>query len=305
MRTFIIAEAGVNHNGSLELELSESDQTELYFYCQDKKIQFLSSPFDLGSMNFLCQTLKLPVIKIASGEITNLPLLLRVSRSNISIILSTGMCSLGEIETALAILAFGYTYSSEEINPFDISYKEIYYSENGQKILQEKVSLLHCTSEYPAPFAEANLRAMQTLRNCFLLPIGYSDHTMGIAVAIAAVACGAEIIEKHFTIDKSLPGPDHQASLNPQELATMIQHIRQVELALGNSKKIPTTSELKNRFIARKSLVSLKKIKKGDLLNEENMGCKRPGGGISPTKFYEYKNKRAERDYEKDDLIGM
>src|SRR3990167_1788872 len=358
MKTFIIAEAGVNHNGSLtlakkmvdiavdtgadaikfqtfktedlvclhapkaeyqkatgenesqynmlkNLELSKKDQTELYLYCQQMEILFLSSPFDLDSTHFLCQTIKPPFIKIASGEITNLPLLLKISQSGIPAILSTGMCSLGEIETALAILAFGYVNPSGEVNPSGASYEEIYYSKNGQKILQEKVSLLHCTSEYPAPFEEVNLRAMQTLRNAFLLPVGYSDHTLGISIAIAAVACGAEIIEKHFTLDKSLPGPDHQASLDPQDLAAMIQGIRQVELALGDGKKIPTHSELKNRLIARKSLVSLGKIKKGDLLNEKNMGCKRPGNGISPTKFYEYKDKGAEHDYERDDLIGV
>ncbi len=358
MKTFIIAEAGVNHNGSLKLaknlvdiavdsgadaikfqtfkaddlvclhapkaqyqkisgenesqynmlkflELSEKDQTELHQYCSHRKILFLSSPFDLDSAHFLCQTLQVPFIKIPSGEITNLPLLLKISRSGIPSILSTGMSSLGEIETALGILAFGYLYPTEEVNPAISSYDKIYYAKNGQEILQKKVSLLHCTSEYPAPFAEANLHAIQTLKRAFLLSVGYSDHTLGITVAIAAVACGAEIIEKHFTLDKSLPGPDHQASLDPQELKAMIQGIRQVELALGTSQKIPTGSELKNRLIARKSLVSLEKIKKGALLNEKNMGCKRPGDGISPTKFYEYKDKIAERDYEKDDLIGI
>ncbi|EKD71483.1 MAG: N-acetylneuraminic acid synthase [uncultured bacterium] len=358
MKTFIIAEAGVNHNGSLELarrlvdlakkagadavkfqtfhaedlvclsapkadyqkaststnesqyemlkslELSEQDQVKLHQYCKEQEIIFLSSPFDMRGVNFLCQTLALSLIKIPSGEITNLPLLLKVAQTGKPVILSTGMSSLGEIEEALAILAFGYSHPLEDIHFSKYSYNEIYYSDAGQKILQEKVSLLHCTSEYPAPFDEINLRAIQTLHQAFGLPVGYSDHTLGIAVAIAAVACGAKIIEKHFTLDKSLPGPDHQASLEPQDLTAMVSGIREVELALGNGKKLPTTSELKNRLIARKSLVSLEKINKGEFFSEKNIGCKRPGNGISPINFYNYQGKCAERNYEKDELIG-
>ena len=163
--------------------------------------------------------------------------------------------------------------------------------------MRKKVSLLHCTTEYPAPFEEINLKVMQTFQSAFGLTVGYSDHTVGIAVPIAAVACGAEIIEKHFTLDKAMPGPDHSASLEPQELAAMIMGIRQVELAMGNSKKIPTFSEIKNRSIARKSLVSLAPIKKGEMFSEKNIGCKRPGNGVSPLNFYLYKGKYADRDY--------
>lgn len=359
MKTFIIAEAGVNHNGSLELakqlvdvaleagadaikfqsfhaenlvcfnapkaeyqktwtsikesqyemlkllELSEQHQIELHQYCKKNSILFLSSPFDLSSIDFLNHSLNLPLFKIPSGEITNYPLLIKIARTGKKSILSTGMSTLGEIESALSILAFGYLYQSETINPSKASSEEIYYSEQGQKILRENVSLLHCTSEYPAPFEETNLRVIQTLHHAFGLPIGYSDHTLGIAVAIAAVASGATIIEKHFTLSKSMSGPDHQASLEPHELTSMIKGIRQVELALGNSLKIPTKSELKNRVIARKSLVSLENIKKGDLFTEKTIGCKRPGNGVSPKEFYDYKDKCAERDYEKDELIGI
>ncbi|OGT37987.1 MAG: N-acetylneuraminate synthase [Gammaproteobacteria bacterium RIFCSPHIGHO2_12_FULL_37_14] len=359
MRTFIIAEAGVNHNGSLvaakhlvdvavdagadavkfqafhtedmicvgaakaeyqkaatfasesqydmlnSLELSEEYQIELVQYCKKRSILCVYSPFDLKSVDFLNHSLDPPLIKVASGEITNLPLLLRVARTRKRVVLSTGMSTLGEIETALAILAFGYVYPSEGIDPINTLCEEAYCSEHGQEMLRNKVSLLHCTSEYPAPFAEINLRVMKTLQVAFGLPVGYSDHTLGIAVAIAAVACGAVIIEKHFTLDKSMPGPDHQASLEPHELSAMIVGIRQVELALGDSRKIPSPSEFKNRFIARKSLVSVEKINTGNLFTDKNISCKRPGTGVSPVKFYEYLNKRAERDYDRDELIGI
>ena len=355
-KTFIIAEAGVNHNGSLalakqlidvaldagadavkfqtfhaeelvcthapkaeyqkivgpdesqfnmlkSLELSESNQIELHRYCKNRSILFLSSPFDLKSVDFLDKVLDLPIIKIPSGEITNLPLLLKIGHTGKQVILSTGMSTLGEIETALAILAYGYLHPADKFKLS--SAEEIYYSTAGQAILQEKVSLLQCTTEYPAPFAETNLRVMQTFCDAFGLPVGYSDHTLGIAIAIAAVARGATIIEKHFTLDKTMTGPDHRASLEPLELTAMITSIRQVELAIGNGKKIPTASEIKNRDIARKSLASLAEIKKGELLSEKNMGCKRPGNGISPINFYDYKDKHADRDYKKDELIGI
>jgi len=353
-KTFIIAEAGVNHNGSLELakrlvdeaakagadavkfqtfsaedlvcksapkadyqkkmnhdqsqfdmlkslELSASIQVELQQYCKKQSILFLSSPFDLKSINFLNDTLNLPMIKIPSGEVTNLPFLLKIARKGKPVILSTGMCTLGEIEIALSILAFGYVFPFEKFNLLNA--EEIYFSKEGQNILQQKISLLHCTTEYPAPFTEVNLRVITTLKNAFGLPVGYSDHTLGIAIAIAAVAAGASIIEKHFTLDKTMLGPDHKASLDPQELTAMVRGIREVELAMGTSKKMPTASEIKNRAIARKSLVSLEAINRGDLFSEMNLGCKRPGTGISPIQFYNYQNKCAERDYEKDELI--
>lgn len=355
MKTFIIAEAGVNHNGSLKLakelvdiacdaginavkfqtfntenlvridapkaayqkkltldhesqyemlkslELGYNDQIELYHYCKYKNILFITSFFDLASIDILTTKIDLPLIKIASGEITNFPLLLKLARTGKSIILSTGMSTLGEIEDALAILVWGYTDQPEHSMPS----MEIYFSSEGQKILREKVSLLHCTSEYPAPLEEVNLRVIETLQRAFELPVGYSDHTTGINIALAAVACGASIIEKHFTLDKLMPGPDHRASLDPCELKTLVKGIREIELALGHGKKIPTQSELHNRLIVRKSLVSLEKISKGELFNDGNVGCKRPGCGVSSIKFYDYIGKHAERDYEKDEFIGI
>lgn len=357
-KTFIIAEAGVNHNGSLEfakrlvdvafeagadavkfqtfrtedltclnapkadyqnratdlfesqfkmlksLELNEKDQIELYHYCGNRKLLFLSTPFDLGSADFLINTLNISIIKIASGEITNFPLLLKIAQSGKPVILSTGMSTLGEIEMALNILAFGYLYPNQSSYPSLPDCEETYFSNQGQQLLQKNVSLLHCTSEYPAPFDEVNLKVLNTLQNAFNLQVGYSDHTLGMAVSIAAVASGAKIIEKHFTLDKTLPGPDHQASLEPQELASMIKSIRQVELALGVSTKIPSASELKNRLISRKSLVALQKIGKGEIFTEQNIGCKRPGHGISPIHFWSLKDRCAERDYEQDEVIG-
>jgi len=356
---YIIAEAGVNHNGSLEmakrlvdvaatakanavkfqtfntedlvcltapkaeyqhkssidnesqfqmlksLELNHAAQIELQHYCQSKHIEFLSSPFDLKSVDFLCRTLNVPLVKIASGEITNLPLLIKISQTGKPVILSTGMSTLNEIETALMILTYGYLYPENEFLPSLQECENVYFSKLGQHALQEKVSLLHCTSEYPAPFPDVNLRVIKTLNDAFQLPVGYSDHTLGIGIAIAAVACGATIIEKHFTLDKNLIGPDHQASLDPQELNLMVQHIREVESALGSSKKIPVRSELKNRSIARKSLVALKKISVGDKLTQENVGCKRPGNGISPLRFSDIQNTYAVRHYEPDELIGV
>lgn len=358
-KIFFIAEAGVNHNGSLtiakqlidtakeagadavkfqsfhaddlvcfnapkaeyqkkttfsdhsqyemlkSLELSESEQITLFNYCQSKKILFMSSPFDLISAHFIINNLNSPIIKIPSGEITNLPLLVTIARSGKKVILSTGMCTLGEIEIALSILAHGYIYPNEQTYPTLSLCEDTYHSKHGQSILQNHVTLLHCTTEYPAPFEEVNLRVLKTLKSAFKLPVGYSDHTLGTAVSIAAVACGAQVIEKHFTLDKTLPGPDHQASLEPNELAFSVKSIRQVELALGTSKKIPSSSEFKNRSIARKSLVALKSIKQGDQFDASNMGCKRPGSGISAIYYSHFTNLQADRDYEQDELIGI
>jgi sialic acid synthase SpsE len=251
----------------------------------------------------LHKNLNLPLIKIASGEITNFPLLLKIARNGQSVILSTGMSTLGDIEAALGILAYGYLHSAHTVYPDLRLCEQAYFSETGQEKLSQKVSLLHCTSEYPAPVNEVNLRAMSTLHSAFGLTTGYSDHTQGIAIAMAAVACGAQIIEKHFTLDKNMVGPDHQASLAPDELVAMVSGIRQVEAALGRSQKMPTASELKNRSIARKSLVALQKINPGDVFGEHNVGCKRPGNGLSPHYFSYLKNKCAGRSYEADELI--
>lgn len=354
MKVFIIAEAGVNHNGSLgmalrlvdvaaeagadavkfqtftadrviskyaskadyqkkttdasesqlemarRLELNREEHLEIQTRCIERGIQFLSSPFDEPSVDFLYRTLGLEALKIPSGEITNAPLLLRAARTGCSIYLSTGMSTLGEIEDALGVLAFGYL---KEEAPSLEAFRAAFFSEKGQGILKRNVTLLHCTTEYPAPFDEVNLNAMETLCRAFDLTVGYSDHTEGIAVPIAAVALGAQVIEKHFTLDRTLSGPDHKASLEPRDLAAMIRSIREVEASLGNGKKIPSPSEIKNRSIARKSLVAAENIKPGSLLTEENMTEKRPGDGISPFLFWDFLGTNATRDFPKDEKL--
>jgi N-acetylneuraminate synthase len=352
---YIIAEAGVNHNGSLELakqlvdvavasgadavkfqtfqaekvvsqyapkaeyqiqatgqtesqlemirnlELDEDAHRILLNYCDQQGIEFLSTPFDLDSVDLLAHTLNLPKLKLPSGEITNAPLLLKAAQTRKPIILSTGMSTLGEVEAALGVLAFGYTQTDE--SPSISAFQSAYGSELGQKVLQENVVLLHCVTAYPTPFAEVNLRAMDTLKAAFGLPVGFSDHTQGIAIAIAAVARGAAIVEKHFTLDRNLPGPDHQASLEPDELASMVQSIRQVEMALGSGIKSPTQSELKNRSVARKSLVAAEAIGISNLFTPENMTIKRPGIGLSPMYYWQWLGKTATKDYNQDQLL--
>ena len=349
---FIIAEAGVNHNGSLEmarqlvgaaaaagadavkfqtftaenlvsryapkadyqkattdatmsqlemircLELDRSSHEALFAYCREKNLEFMSTPFDQDSVDLLVQ-LGVARLKVSSGEITNAPLLLKMARTGLPIIMSTGMASLGEVEAALGVLAFGYLGYREPPSPAEFcrAWRE------GQGALQEKVTLLHCTTEYPAPFEEVNLRTMETLAAAFGLPVGYSDHTSGIAVAIAAAALGARVIEKHFTLDKTLPGPDHKASLEPDELRNLVQSIRQVEKALGSRVKVCSPSELKNRDIARKSLVAARKISKGEKFSEDNLTSKRPGGGISPWHYWELLGREASKDFQPDELI--
>lgn len=352
---YIIAEAGVNHNGSLEmaielidvavnagadavkfqtfkteksisknapkadyqikntkmeetqyemvqkLELDEFAHQTLVDYCKQRKIDFLSTPFDIESIELLVNKFQVTRLKIASGEITNAPLLLKAAYSGKPIILSTGMSTLGEIEEALGVLAYGYLNSSEK--PSIKAFRNAYYTREGQKALYNKVTLLHCTTEYPALFEDVNLRVMDTLKTAFGLPVGYSDHTEGIAVPIAAVAMGAVVVEKHFTLDKNLPGPDHKASLEPYELKEMVRSIRQVEKALGSSHKLPSPAELKNRDIARKSLVAAKNIKPGDIFSDDNLSVKRPGTGISPMFYWDYLNKMAKKEYKQDEVI--
>jgi N-acetylneuraminate synthase len=352
---FIIAEAGVNHNGSLELaqqlvdaaveagadavkfqtfksekvvsrfaskaeyqtrntgtkesqlemvkklELDEKQHMVLAEQCRKRGIEFMSTPFDLDSVDFLAKVVNVSRLKIPSGEITSGLMLLKFARTGKPIILSTGMSTLDEVETALGVLAFGLINSQEK--PSIEAFKEAYLSREGQSLLKDKVSLLHCTTEYPAPFDEVNLKAMDTLRDKFALSVGYSDHTRGIAVPIAAAARGAVIIEKHFTLDRNLPGPDHKASLEPGELRQMVNSIRQIELALGNGIKQPTASELKNITVARKSLVAIKEIKKGELFTEDNLGVKRPGTGLSPLEYWNLLGKKADKDYMSDEVI--
>ncbi|ABQ28229.1 N-acetylneuraminate synthase [Geotalea uraniireducens] len=354
--TYIIAEAGVNHNGSLKmakelveaaanagadavkfqtfkaeklvsrnapkagyqtmttdaaesqfdmirkLELDEEAHRVLIEHCHVKGIQFLSTPFDFDSLEMLARTFDLPRLKLPSGEITNAPLLLRAARTGKPVILSTGMSTLGEVEAALGVLAFGYA-ARKDAAPSPAAFREAYGSAAGQEALERNMVLLHCTTEYPAPFDEVNLRAMDTLQDAFGLPVGFSDHTTGVAVPIAAAARGAMVIEKHFTLGRDLPGPDHKASLEPGELTEMVKAIRQVELALGSRLKAPTMSESKNMSVARKSLVAAEPIRTGDFFTGKNVAVKRPGNGMSPFLYWDVLGKRASMNFERDEVI--
>ena len=330
-KVFIIAEAGVNHNGSSDiakelidaavkagadavkfqtfkaanlvsktaqkadyqkqttdveesqfemiqkLELDVDTHKELISYCKHKNILFLSTPFDHESIELL-HKLGLEVFKIPSGEITNLPYLRHIGSLNKRVILSTGMANLGEIEAAINVII-----------------------QAGSN--RKNITILHANTEYPTPMEDVNLKAMVTIGNAFNTNYGYSDHTLGIEVPIAAVALGASIIEKHFTLDKNMPGPDHRASLEPHELISMIQAIRNIEQALGSTVKQPSPSETKNKSIARKSLVAKTSIKKGEFFTEENLTIKRPGTGISPMRWDEVIGTKAVNNYQEDDLI--
>ena len=330
-KVLIIAEAGVNYNGSLDLAYRMVDKAKeagadivkfqtgvpekvmskfaekaeyqkkttgegesqldmvrklmlkfeefvpLKKYCKDKAIRFLSTPFDLSSIEFL-DKLGCDLWKIPSGEITNLPYLLKVASIGKDIILSTGMSTLAEVREAINVLR-----------------------DNGAG----KITLLHCTTEYPAPYTDVNLKAMITMRETFGLEVGYSDHTPGIEIPVAAVAMGATVIEKHFTLDRNMEGPDHKASLEPDELAAMVRSIRNVEMAIGTGEKVPSESEKKNMAIARKSIIAARDIKKGEILSEENLTTKRPGNGISPMKWNEVIGTKAVRDFIEDELIEI
>lgn len=354
-KTLIIAEAGVNHNGSLDmaiqlvkaahecgadyvkfqtfkadklltattekaayqkvttdghesqyemikrLELSEEHYLVLLDLCKELGIGFMSTPFDIDSLHFLTQECEMDFIKIPSGEITNALLLLEVARTGKKIILSTGMSSLSEVEQALMVIAFGYVGAGK--GPSLDEFEKAYASAAGQAALSQNVTLLHCTTEYPAPLQDVNLRAMGTLKSAFGLPIGYSDHTDGITIPIAAVARGAVVIEKHFTLDRSLPGPDHRSSLEPGEFKSMVQAIRDVEISLGSPLKMATPKEVDNRAVVRKSIVAARTIHKGETYSPDNLTIKRSGKGISPMEYWSLLGKQANRDYEKDQII--
>lgn len=356
-RTIIIAEAGVNHNGSLEralkmvevaaeagadiikfqtfdakkvisqrtpkagyqlrttgdtesmlemaqkLELDSKAHHSLMNHCKEREIEFLSSPFDLQSLSFLVDDLGLSKIKIGSGEITNFPMLLAAAQSDSEIILSTGMSSVGEVEAALGVIAYGLINKDTPGEDSNI-FAEAFSSLEGQYALLGSLSLLHCTTEYPSDFEDVNLRVMDTMREAFGLPVGLSDHTLGVAVPIAAVARGATIIEKHFTLDKNLDGPDHTASLDPSELAIMVRSIREVEVSLGKKIKYPTTAERKNLPIVRRSLTAACKIALGERFTFKNLTTKRPGTGVSATHYWEYVGKIAGRSYQEDEQIA-
>lgn len=331
MNVFVIAEAGVNHNGSLEfakklvdaakdagadcvkfqtfvsknivsknavkaeyqkqqtepeesqhdmlkkLELSFDEFVELNEYCKSKSIEFMSTAFDFDSIDFL-ENLEMGTWKIPSGDITNLPYLIKIANLNKPVILSTGMSTMVDIRSAIKAL-----------------------KENGAA----ELTVLHCTTEYPTPFEDVNLRAMNTIKEEFGVKVGYSDHTKGIEVPIAAVALGATVIEKHFTLDRNMKGPDHKASLEPNELKAMVDSIRHIELALGNGMKQPAESEKKNMAVARKSIIASKDIKAGEIFTEENLTVKRPGDGISPMRWFDIIGKPAPRDFEEDELIEL
>lgn len=260
-----------------KLELSFEQFKEIDSYCKKKGIIFLSTAFDLRSIEFL-NTLDMPFWKIPSGEITNLPYLMKIAQINKDVVLSTGMSTIEEIREAVDVL-----------------------TNNGAG----KITLLHCNTEYPTPMEDVNLKAMASLQKLFNLDVGYSDHTLGIEVPVAAVALGAKIIEKHFTLDRNMEGPDHQASLEPHELKDMVKSICNIEKALGSDIKKPSQSETKNINIARKSIVARRKIVKGEVFTEENLAIKRPGNGISPMKWFDVLGKESTRDFEEDELIEI
>lgn len=328
-RVLIIAEAGVNHNGDLDtalkmvdtaksfgadiikfqtgvLELVTSkyapkaeyqkretgaDESQMEMgrkitlpleafdtikkHCEEVGIEFLSTPFDVVSIEYL-HNLGVRLWKVPSGEITNLPYLEKIAQTGMDVILSTGMSSMEEIKDAVELL---------------------------RRKGAGRIILLHCTTEYPAPLEDINLRAMETIRKEFGVEVGYSDHTKGIEVSIAAVALGARVIEKHFTLDRNMEGPDHKASLEPNEFAELVRTVRNVEIALGSDVKEPKQSEIPNKVVARKSIIAKRAIKAGEVFNDENLTTKRPGNGISPMRWYEISGKIAKNDYEEDELI--
>lgn len=285
-----------------KLELSHEVHFQLASHCAKKHIQFLSTAFDGESLQFLVESLQLRCLKIPSGEITNGPFLLKHAQSGCDLILSTGMSTLPEIKEALSVLAFGFLASDV---PSIKAFRSAYESPEGKEILQEKVTLLHCTTNYPAPYEDINLRAIQTLKEKFGLNVGLSDHSQGVIVPLIAIGLGTCVIEKHFTLDKEMPGPDHVASLDPAELRKMIKDIRIAEKTLGNGKKEPQPSEIPNISVARKSLVAGRKIEKDELFNEKNLISKRPGSGISPMKYWDVLNTPSNSNYQADDLIQV
>lgn len=285
------------------LELNYDTHKELVEYCDKLGIEFLSTAFDTESLAFLVDDLQLKTLKIPSGELTNAPFVLQHAKTGADLIVSTGMASLAEVEDALGVIAFGLTIEDTSM-PSSQAFTEAYNSEAGRAALRLKVTLLHCTTEYPAPVNEINLKAMQTLEAAFKLTTGYSDHSAGITIPIAATALGAQLIEKHFTLDKEMEGPDHKASLDPDELTAMVKAIRDVEQAIGNGIKGPQPSEIKNKPIARKSLVAAEKIKAGEAFTESNLVIMRPGSGISPYYYWSLLGKIAQQDYDEGELIN-
>ncbi len=283
------------------LELSFESFYRIKSYCDDLGVEFISTAFDNESLNFLVQDLNLNVLKISSSDITNAPLLLEYARTGANLILSTGMSSLGEVESALSVLAYGLINSNDKQSRE--SFYAAYCSHAAQTRLKEKVTLLHCTSDYPALYDDINLSAMRTLREAFGLKCGYSDHSIGSLVPVIASSLGACIIEKHFTLDKSLPGPDHAASIEPDEMKDMVDQIRAVSLILGDGIKSPRGPEIDNRSISRRSLVASSEINKNDMFSNENIILKRPGTGRSPMEYWDILGSISQKHYNEDDLI--
>lgn len=353
-RVLIVAEAGVNHNGSLArahqlvdaaagagadavkfqtfkaerlasaaaqkaayqvretgagqsqlemlraLELSPDAHAELIQHCADRRIEFLSSPFDEDSLALLVR-LRVKRLKLGSGELTNAPILIAAARSGLDVLVSTGMATLAEVEAALGALSFGHL--NRQTVPSRAAFADAWASDGGRSWTRAHVTVLHCTTEYPSPVGDANLRAMLTMRDRLGVAVGYSDHTVGDSTILAAVAMGATVIEKHVTLDRHLPGPDHKASIEPDELKRLVDAIRSVEAALGNGIKAPAPSEIANMAVARKSIVAAAPIKKGEVFTAALLTVKRPGTGRTPFDLWDIIGTIASRDYAADESI--
>ncbi|MFN3829622.1 N-acetylneuraminate synthase [Tepidimonas ignava] len=284
------------------LELPLPVYRELRDEARRRGLRFLSTAFDLPSLRLLVDDLGLDELKVASGELTNAPLLLAHARSGARLIVSTGMATLGDVEAALGVVAFGRVAGAAD-KPSPEAFRQAYASREGQAALRQGVTLLHCTSQYPAPMDQVNLRAMVTLSRAFGLPVGYSDHTMGIEVALAAAALGATVIEKHLTLDRTMPGPDHAASLEPDEMAALVRGVAVVSAALGDGVKRPQPCEEDTARVARKSLVAVAPIRPGDVLDDSRVGVMRPGDGMSPLAYWHLLGRRATRAYEPGDML--
>lgn len=354
-QTYIIAEAGVNHNGSFEmakklvdvakqsgadavkfqtfkaenlvtneakqasyqvnnlgeatsqfemlqkLELSYEEFTQLKNYCDAIEIEFLSTPFDFESVDFLIDELRMKKVKIPSGELTNSPFIHYVARKRKPMIVSTGMATMDDIHEALSFIAYGLAFPTELVDVESV--KKFYQTAKAKEILEAYVTVLHCTTEYPAPYESINLRVIGEMKKELQLPIGFSDHSEGISIPIAATALGAVLIEKHFTLNRELEGPDHRASLEPDELKAMVAGICAVEKSLGTGEKNPTVIELENRIAARKSLVARKVIQAGETITEAHLTVKRPGNGMSPNMYWSIVGQKAKKSYVQDALI--
>jgi N-acetylneuraminate synthase len=283
------------------LELDDAAHRQLIAHCGKRGVMFLSTPFDQLSLGLLTEGLGLKQLKVGSGDLTNAPILLEMARSGRAVILSTGMATMDEIQESLGVLAFGYTGGGQ---PSRAAFAAAFARAEGKAALQRNVTLLHCTSDYPAIPDEINLKAMDTLARVFELPVGFSDHSEGIAIAIAAVGRGAVMIEKHLTLDRSMPGPDHIASIEPSDFKAMVSGIRLVERALGDGRKVPMPSELKTIPVARKSLVARAAIKRGERFSPATLAVKRPGTGLAPVHYWDCIGRAASRDYQAEEIIS-